>query len=60
MDCMIRPVDFMGEGLKLILFLDISYINMVEKLTLEEKFKNIFLSSVSHNLKTPLNSKIFI
>jgi len=24
---------------------------------LEVKFKNIFLSSMSHNLKTPINSK---
>ena len=26
---------------------------------LEVKFKNIFLSSMSHNLKTPINSKFF-
>ena len=31
-----------------------------EKEKLELKFKNIFLSSVSHNLKTPLNSNEFI
>jgi signal transduction histidine kinase len=42
--------------MSLFLFVDISSVEQREKLILETKFKNIFLSSFSHNLKTPLNS----
>ncbi len=42
------------------LFTDITMVHKEEKLKLETKFKNIFLSSMSHNLKTPINSKIII
>jgi signal transduction histidine kinase len=38
------------------LFFDITHVRECEKNLLETKFKNIFLSSFSHNLKTPLNS----
>jgi signal transduction histidine kinase len=38
------------------IFVDITNVKEREKNLLESKFKNIFLSSFSHNLKTPLNS----
>ena len=40
--------------------MDITEVKYREKLKLENKFKNIFLSSVSHNLKTPLNSNFLL
>ena len=42
--------------MQIFLFIDITQLQESEKQKLEVKFKNIFLSSVSHNLKTPLNS----
>ena len=45
--------------MKIFLFMDITQVKETEKKKLEIKFKHIFLSSVSHNLKTPLNSKLF-
>jgi hypothetical protein len=39
-------------------FNDISKIQTKQKRRLEKKFKNIFLSSFSHNLNTPLNSLV--
>jgi signal transduction histidine kinase len=42
----------------LFIFVDISKVQEREKIILESKFRNIFLSSFSHNLKTPLNSLI--
>jgi K+-sensing histidine kinase KdpD len=43
--------------MSLFLFVDITQVQESEKMKLENKFKHIYLSSVSHNLKTPLNSK---
>jgi hypothetical protein len=43
--------------MSLFLFVDITLVQESEKAKLESKFKHIYLSSVSHNLKTPLNSK---
>jgi len=54
---MISDVDLQKERSKMFLFVDITKVKEREKEKLETKFKNIFLSSVSHNLKTPLNSK---
>jgi signal transduction histidine kinase len=42
--------------MSIFLFVDITRVKEREKFILESKFKNIFISSVSHNLKTPLNS----
>lgn len=42
--------------MNLVLFININDIKKREQNMLESKFKNIFLSSISHNLKTPLNS----
>ena len=39
-----------------VLLVDITQVQKQEKRKLESKFKNIFLSSMSHNLKTPINS----
>jgi signal transduction histidine kinase len=45
--------------MSMFLFADITEVRRKEKSKLESKYKNIFLSSVSHNLKTPLNSMYF-
>lgn len=42
--------------MQIFLFIDVTQVQETEKQKLEIKFKNIFLSSMSHNLKTPLNS----
>lgn len=42
----------------IIIFVDISQQEKQYKTVLEQKYKNIFLSSVSHQLRTPLNSKL--
>ena len=44
--------------MQIFLFVDVTQVQESEKQKLEVKFKNIFLSSMSHNLKTPLNSMI--
>jgi signal transduction histidine kinase len=44
--------------MQIFLFVDVTQVQESEKQKLEVKFKNIFLSSMSHNLKTPLNSII--
>lgn len=58
--CILRDIDFQSQKMHVYLFTDITMVHKQEKLRLETKFKNIFLSSMSHNLKTPINSKIFI
>ena len=47
----------MNKRMHIFMFIDITQVQESEKQKLEVKFKNIFLSSMSHNLKTPLNSK---
>ena len=47
----------MNNKINIFLFIDITQVQKHEKKKLEAKFKNIFLSSMSHNLKTPINSK---
>jgi signal transduction histidine kinase len=54
---MIREIDFMNKKMHIFLFMDITQVQQQEKKKLEVKFKNIFLASMSHNLKTPINSK---
>lgn len=56
-NCMIREIDFMNKKMHIFLFMDITQVHLQEKKKLEVKFKNIFLASMSHNLKTPINSK---
>lgn len=56
-NCMLGDIDFMNKKVHMFLFLDITLVQQQEKEKLEVKFKNIFLSSISHNLKTPINSK---
>lgn len=48
----------MNSRASLFLFIDFTQVQDNEKQRLEIKFKNIFLSCMSHNLKTPLNSLI--
>jgi K+-sensing histidine kinase KdpD len=48
----------MNTRVSIFLFIDFTQVQESEKQKLEIKFKNIFLSSMSHNLKTPLNSMI--
>lgn len=55
-----REIDFMNKKMNIFLFMDITQVQKQEQRKLEAKFKNIFLSSMSHNLKTPINSKWFI
>lgn len=52
-----REIDFLNKKMNIFLFIDITQVQKNEKRKLEVKFKNIFLSSMSHNLKTPINSK---
>jgi signal transduction histidine kinase len=52
-----REIDFMNKKMNIFLFMDITQVQKSEQRKLEAKFKNIFLSSMSHNLKTPINSK---
>ena len=48
----------MNKKMHIYLFMDITQVQAQEHRKLEAKFKNIFLSSISHNLKTPINSKL--
>lgn len=48
----------MNSRVSIFLFIDFTQVQESEKQKLEIKFKNIFLSCMSHNLKTPLNSLI--
>lgn len=48
----------MNSHVNIFLFIDFTQVQESEKQKLEIKFKNVFLSSMSHNLKTPLNSLI--
>lgn len=57
-NCMLRDITFENKPMHMFLFIDITQVQEFEKQKLEAKFKNIFLSSMSHNLKTPLNSLI--
>ena len=57
-NCLVSNVEFNSRIVQLFLFIDITKVQESEKQKLEIKFKNIFLSSMSHNLKTPLNSLI--
>ena len=52
-----REIDYLSKKMNIFLFIDITQVQKNEKRKLEVKFKNIFLSSMSHNLKTPINSK---
>jgi signal transduction histidine kinase len=52
-------VEILDTELTIILFIDITAEEKLYKARLEEKYKNIFLSSNSHQLRTPLNSKLF-
>jgi len=56
-NCMRRSIEFKERRMHIFLFIDFTQLQESEKQKLEIKFKNIFLSSMSHNLKTPLNSK---
>lgn len=56
-NCMRRSIEFKEKRMHIFLFIDFTQLQESEKQKLEIKFKNIFLSSMSHNLKTPLNSK---
>ena len=42
--------------MQIFFFVDFTKVKETEKEKLEHKFKHIFHSSISHNLKTPLNS----
>ena len=53
---MFTNINFLNKRVNIFLFFDITQVQQQEKVKLEVKFKNIFLSSVSHNLKTPINS----
>ena len=55
--CVLKDIEFQSQKMHIYLFNDITTVHREEKLRLETKFKNIFLSSMSHNLKTPINSK---
>jgi signal transduction histidine kinase len=46
----------MNTDVNIFLFIDFTQVQESEKQKLEIRFKNVFLSSMSHNLKTPLNS----
>ncbi len=54
---LLQSVTIMGIKMTIIVFVDISEEEKQYRNTLEQKYKNIFLSSVSHQLRTPLNSK---
>ena len=43
--------------MNIIIFMDVSQQEKLLSAELEKKYKNIFLSSVSHSLRTPLNGK---
>lgn len=56
---MINTINYSNKQMNLLLFININDIKKQEQNLLETKFKNIFLSSISHNLKTPLNSNFY-
>jgi signal transduction histidine kinase len=51
-----QNIETQASELTVILFLDVTSEEKLFKKRLEEKYKNIFLSSNSHQLRTPLNS----
>eukprot|EP00347_Sterkiella_histriomuscorum_P019493 403341417 len=51
-----QKVKIMNLQINLILFIDQTQQEKLFAANLEKKYKNIFLSSVSHSLRTPLNS----
>ncbi|CDW74581.1 multi-sensor hybrid histidine kinase [Stylonychia lemnae] len=51
-----QKVRILNVTINLILFMDISQQEKLFAANLEKKYKNIFLSSISHSLRTPLNS----
>lgn len=54
---LLQVIEVAGKDMTIIMFVDITQQEKEYKTSLEQKYKNIFLSSVSHQLRTPLNSK---
>ena len=52
-----QKVDIGGLKVDIWLFVDTSEQDRLTKATLDQKYKNIYLSSVSHSFRSPLNSK---
>ncbi len=50
-----QKVEIMNMLMNIIIFMDVSQQEKLFSAELERKYKNIFLSSVSHSLRTPLN-----
>jgi signal transduction histidine kinase len=53
-----QKVKILGDMMNIIIFMDVTQQEKLFAAELEKKYKNIFLSSVSHSLRTPLNCKI--
>lgn len=53
-----KEVMLLDKRMQIFLFFDMAQHDKLLKSQLEQKYKNIFLSSTSHQLRTPLNSNI--